>query len=81
MRTTVLRFQQLINGLSSFKEAAPVLKMIHVRNFQHRKLLNDIILDIRRIKVGKIAEATGTLKEFIEYIKNEELSMKKILAG
>ena len=43
MRTLLLRFQQLRNGLPSLNLAISALKMIHVKdvqNVQHQKSLN-----------------------------------------
>jgi transposase len=40
------------------------------------KQVHDMVLDVRRMKVRKIAETTGVSKERVGYILHEEMDMK-----
>ena len=64
MRTLLLHFQQLRNGLPNLNVAVPALKLIHVKDIQkvqqHQKSLkHDMVLDDWQMKVYKIAVTIG----------------------
>jgi transposase len=43
---------------------------------QHQNSLNNMVLDVWRMKVREISETVGISKERLEYILHEELDMK-----
>jgi hypothetical protein len=87
MRTLLLRFQHLRNGLPNLNVAVPALKMIHVKNLKKIattpeiiEQVHDTVLDDRRMKVRGIAVTTGISKERLGSILYKELDMKKLCA-
>ena len=80
MRTLLLRFQQLRNGLPSLNVAVPALKMIHVNDVQESattpeiiEQVHDMVLDDRRMKVREIAETIGISKEGVPRLLTTDL--------
>jgi hypothetical protein len=87
MRTLLLRFQQLRNGLLSLNVACTSLEDDPREGCPKSATPPEIIeqvhdteLDDRQMKVREIAETIGTSKECAEYILHEELDMKKLCA-
>ena len=82
MRTPLLHFQQLRNGLPSLNVAVPALKMIHVKDIQKVQQpeiieqVHDMVLDDWRMKVREIAETIGVSKECVGYILLDGTSVR-----
>jgi hypothetical protein len=86
MGILLLCFQQLRNGLLSFKRGRTNpeddRREGHPKSATTPEIIeqvHDMVLDDQRMKVREIAETTGISKEHVGYILREELDMKKLL--